>query len=280
MAGVRSTIVCSAATSAAVGIKAHQVLRGKRDLALQGYWPGGPRPFGYKLVPSISVVNGNEVVLGSHLVPHPEEDWIVRLAFHRAKENGWGQDRTCRFLNDHQDIPQALKPFQSATVGRWLQNTIYKGHLSWNLHSTDIFCDARVIERNSPDEVLHIPDFCEPLVSKELWDEINELRAIRGEAISIGRRRLQGEEKLLKAPAPGLTLKYLLTGLVRCGHCGRAMVASSNKYTNRRGETVHYRSYCCPAYVGRNCDNSKRVPEEWLRETVVTQLRQRLLPGS
>lgn len=30
-------------------VKAHNVLRGKRDAARQGHWPGGPPPFGYKL---------------------------------------------------------------------------------------------------------------------------------------------------------------------------------------------------------------------------------------
>ncbi|MGA2498248.1 MAG: recombinase family protein, partial [Tepidisphaeraceae bacterium] len=30
-------------------VKAHQVIRGKKDVLRQGHWPGGPRPFGFVL---------------------------------------------------------------------------------------------------------------------------------------------------------------------------------------------------------------------------------------
>src|SRR5206468_1023802 len=39
-------------------VKAHNVLRGKRDAARQGHWPGGLPPFGYKLESVMTVRNG------------------------------------------------------------------------------------------------------------------------------------------------------------------------------------------------------------------------------
>ena len=76
-------------------------------------------------------------------------------------------------------------------------------------------------------------------------------------------------------------LKYLLTGLVRCGHCGRAMVASSSPlYTTKSGEERRYVAYCCPGHASRLCANGKRIPEEWLRQQVITTLMNRLFPTS
>ena len=78
---------------------------------------------------------------------------------------------------------------------------------------------------------------------------------------------------------PGLALNYLLSGLVRCGHCNRAMtVSSSPAYTTRSGETKRYAGYVCPGYIARVCPNGTRVPEVWLRAAVVDLISRRLFP--
>lgn len=82
--------------------KAHRVFRGKRDAVLKRRWPGGPPPFGYQSKIQTEVRNGharNHAIL----VPNPETSWIVELAYRKADETGWGQDRLTRFLNDHHD---------------------------------------------------------------------------------------------------------------------------------------------------------------------------------
>ena len=77
-----------------------------------------------------------------------------------------------------------------------------------------------------------------------------------------------------------MTLKYLLTGLVRCGHCKRAMNPSSSApYITKSGEAKRYTAYSCPGSVAGVCQNSTRVPEEWLREVVIDTTRERLFPG-
>lgn len=262
-------------------VKAHQVVRGKRDHAAQHFWPGGPRPFGLRFSPVYRQIDGRPVLDGNRLEPHPEEAWIIRLAFSKADETGWGQTRLARFLTSHHQIPDLFKPFEPATVGRWLKNTIYYGELRWGTNTTDIVDDARVIQINDPNEVLHVPDFCEPIVAKDLWNTVNQLRLKRGAA---NRRAREGkklaDDKQLKAPAPGMVLKYLLTGLVRCGLCKRSMLPSSTKYTNTEGETTRYVTYVCPRYLDGTCPNGKRVPEAWLRKTVVAQITKQLFPTS
>ena len=77
-----------------------------------------------------------------------------------------------------------------------------------------------------------------------------------------------------------MTLRYLLTGLVRCGHCSRAMnPTSSAAYVTKSGEAKRYTAYSCPGSVSGVCPNGTRVPEDWLRKVVIGTVRQRLFPG-
>jgi len=259
-------------------VKAHNVFRGKRDAAMQKHWPGGPPPFGFMLRSIMKEEHGRQVVDFCILVPNPETDWIMKLLLGKAAETGWGQTRLTRYLNQHPDIPDRFKPFQASTVGYWLRNVIYVGDLRWAANSTDVIDDARVIERNAEEDVVFVADFCEPLVPREVWDKIQAVRNARRRPRTLA---TDGESKQLEAPAPGLTLKYLLTGLVRCGLCTRAMAPSSTAlYTTLAGEQHRYTYYVCPGHIDSSCTNSQRIPEEWLRKTVIEKLRDRLFPAS
>ena len=74
-------------------ILGHNVLRGKRDAAEQGHWPGGPPPFGLKLENVMKDVKGRQEVDYSILVHNPETNWIMKLLLDKAYETSWGQTR-------------------------------------------------------------------------------------------------------------------------------------------------------------------------------------------
>ena len=260
-------------------IKAHNVLRGKRDAAKQRHWPGGAAPFGYKLQSVMKDANGRQEVDYCILVRNPETDWIVQLLFQTAMETGWGETRLARFLNENPQIPDKFKPFQSTTVGYWLDHPIYSGELVWAEHCTGIVDDVRVKERNPEQDIVRIPGFCEPIVSREVQEAIWRMRRARGERLRQAHQRKATGKKLIHPPAPGFTVNYMLSGLVRCGHCGRAMtVASCGEYVTRDGERKRYATYTCHGFAERVCPNARRVPEPWLREVVIGTVRQRLFP--
>jgi DNA invertase Pin-like site-specific DNA recombinase len=263
-------------------ILGHNVLRGKRDAVLQKRWPGGAPPFGCMLRSVMKTVNGREEVDYCVLVPNPTTSWIIALLFRTAAESGWGMTRLARFLNEHPDIPDDLKPFQPSTVGYWLDHEIYYGELVWEKNSTGIVDDTRVVEPNVAEDVLRVPDFCEPLISRELWLEVQRLRDVRRRRSTNRRRqRTANPEKQIVAPAPGMTVRYLLSGLVYCAECGLRMTASSSgEYVTKDGEAKRYTSYVCPGYLGRHCSNGTRVSEEWLRTVVVGKIRERLFPDT
>jgi site-specific DNA recombinase len=206
-------------------VKAHNVLRGKRDAAKQKQWPGGAAPMGYKLDSVMRNSNtGPAEVAYRRLVPNPEAASLVKEIFLLADEKGWGDVRIARQLNSQPELVAKYKRFHPDTIGRLLSNPIYIGTLRFGRVSTDIANDRRVIRRNKADDVLLVPDFCEPLVSREIWDKVQTVRKARGEAIKCARaRHTRASGKQIVPLAAGMTLKYPLTGLVRCGVCGASM---------------------------------------------------------
>jgi DNA invertase Pin-like site-specific DNA recombinase len=253
-------------------VKAHNVFRGKRDAAQLGHWPGGPAPFGLKLKSIMKEVKGRLEVDYCVLEDNPDTDWIMRRILLHAEKTGWGGTRLAKHFNKDLEIPGRYRHFSGATIDYWLQNPIYGGDLRWAEFSTDVICDARVIERNPEEEIIFVRDFCKGLVSRNIMDNIRTVRNARSY-----KAKKDGDDKLIKPLAPGLALTYLLSGLVRCGHCKRAMRASaSGVYATADGTEKRYVGYVCPGYLDGRCENSTRVPEEWLRGVVLGRIRELL----
>src|SRR5581483_2145550 len=95
-------------------------------------------------------------------------------------------------------------------------------------------------------------------------------------------RKANGGKRI--APlTPGVALKYPLSGLVQCGQCGqcgRLMTArSGGPYKIKGGDKRVYVYYACPQNCSGACSNGVKILEEWLRDTVLDLVRQRLFPG-
>lgn len=260
---------------------AHNVGRGKRDAIALKHWPGGKEPFGLMLKSIMKLVGGREEVDHCILIRNPQTDWIIALLFATAANTGWGTTRLARFLTNHPDVPASCKPFQPSTIGYWLDHEIYYGELVWPKHATGIVSDQRVMEKSAPEDIARVPDFCQSIVSRELWDEVQQMRQVRRERIAAAKApKAAKAKKQILARAPGMSVKYALSGLVFCGECGLRMVAgSSSVYATKAGLTKRYVAFACAGARTGHCSNTTTVPEEWLREVVIGKLRERLFPG-
>ena len=175
-------------------VKAHNILCGKRDLAKQRRWPGGPVPAGLMLESIMIVRDGRQEVDGHRIVPDPATRIAPTRAFALALQEGWGSRRIARELNADPAVPAGLKPISDERVRLWLRNPLFKGMLTYGRCHTGIVDDKYVREAADPDELVIIADFCEPLVSPEVFEKVNELRRARAEArapqiAAPGRRR-------------------------------------------------------------------------------------------
>ena len=254
-------------------IKAHQVLRAKRDTISLSRWPGGPTPRGYRLRKIIEQDGkGNDIFIGSLLVPDSNEinvD-IVKEAFRTCLKTGKRGSDLAKHLKALPRFRKDFKHLTGGTVNNWLKNTIYKGVLTWGIFCTGIVNDVRRLELNDEDDVIVKEDFCEAIVDEETWNQVNLGRERRTKSSSEG-----GPDKLLKPLAPGYKIKYLLTGLARCACCGGSM----NPVANKSKSGVSYIYYRCTRAYDDNCDNHAYIHEPWLREQVIGYITSQLLDG-
>jgi DNA invertase Pin-like site-specific DNA recombinase len=259
-------------------ISRHNVIRGKKDAARLRHWPGGAAPFGYSLKRIINEdINPPRVY--SVLEPNPQQAAALQLAFHRAAEKGEGTQRLSRWWNSSPEIPKDFKPISPYTMGYRLDNPIAVGTLRWGEYRTAVISDSRVIQLN-PDGAEFVRDFCAPIISLELYEQVQKLRRFRGEQVRIARtakeKARKGFCKLIAPQARGLTLKYLLSGLIRCGSCNSSMRATSTGRPSKAGRQYVY--YFCPRHYDGACPNNRKIREDHLREAVVGRLRARLFP--
>lgn len=260
-------------------VKAHNVVRGKKDAAKLKWWPGGPPPLGFKLK---AVVDESVTPPRMHSVlePIPAHIAAVRLAFTRADESGHGALRMAQWWNGSPDVPEELKPMSPYTMAYVLKNAIYIGTLIWGANCTEIVNDTRVIERNPDGPHIVVPDFCPAVLDRAVFDRVQNLGSIR----SVRARSLRADPgnrepgKLIAPQARGLTLKYLLTGLVRCASCRSSMRPVPSRHKAKSGRQYSYTHYACPRAGAGTCDNGRYVREDHLREAAVARLRARLFP--
>ncbi|HQR08459.1 MAG TPA: recombinase family protein [Gemmatales bacterium] len=262
-------------------IKGHNIRRGRRDAVLLGHWPGGPVPTGFTLEHFFIEKKGIQTLDHAILIPHLGRMWIIRMVFKLALDNGWGSTRIARHLNEHADLPDDLKPVSTATVCRWLSNWLYVGEYRFGQLHVEIVDDVRKQHRNPEDTLTINPDFCTPIVERDVFLEVQRQRQPRSERAKLARAaREHTSSKLLQIARPGGSVLYPLSGLVICDACGRSMVPrSAGVYTTKSGERKRYTAYICPGRYDNICPNSFSVKEEWLRAQVFGHLRQCLFPG-
>lgn len=259
--------------------KAHQVVRGKIDAVRMKHWPGGKPPFGMRLQPFYKEERGRQVLDYSILVSDPETRFIVLHAFERAAQTGWGETLLMADLNQDKRIPDKYKPITTASLRSWFRNPIYRGDYEWNKLATDYMGDRRVTAENDQEKWISVRDYCEAIVSRDLWAEVEQLRHHRREIHEQKNHSRHHEESLDSATriGRGVALRYLLSGLVVCAICKRAMqVTSCGGYTLQSGELRRYEKYYCPGSRSGKCTNTTTIPEKWLRREVVSRLLRRL----
>ena len=198
---------------------AEEVSKGLREKAEQGMWPSYS-PLGYRNVVGEDGRHGIE--------PDPERAPLVKQLFewyatgqHSLKDIGrLSRQAGLGFRKSGTLIP-------ATTVHKILRNRVYSGEFSWKGR--------------------RYPGSYQPLISKELYEQVQEVLDGRGARRPKRRRH-----------------RFAFSGLVRCGHCGCSMTGETHK-----GRYVYYR---CTGYKGR-------CPEKYAREEAISGQFAELLRG-
>jgi DNA invertase Pin-like site-specific DNA recombinase len=248
---------------------AEDVSRGKAAAAKLGRFNGGPTPLGYRKV--LGADGKPRLVLG----PASEVELVLWMfttyAGTALSFRGVAAELTRRGV----PTPTGRRQWSKETVAAILCNPVYLGRAVWNRRSEGRFAgvvDAKAVLRegtgrrvpNPPSEWLARDGNHEPIVTVELFErcqaKVEGRRVSRKDGKRAGRR-------------PG-SAAYLLTGLLRCGHCGGAMVGQT-KVVKKGGQDVTLRIYLCSRYLrgGKSACQWNGVDADRLGRAVLRKLR-------
>ena len=185
---------------------AERTRRGKRRSVGEGRFGGGVMPYGYTTDSS------------HRLVILEDQAKAVRLAYEWTVYEDLSAQRIAERLNSRGLLPQTSSNTHRSSSGKWtcdrvrqtLRNPIYRGERNWGKRSRS----------SSPASVIVVE--CPAIVSAELWT--------KAQAALDRRRTFKG---------PRDSMKYPLTGLIKCAECGRPMSGAQQK---------QYRYYRCQGF--------------------------------
>ena len=218
---------------------AQEVLRGMREAASRGFWVSPHIPYGYRRV---HVQDGAKK--RPKLDLDPPADAVVRRIFRMACQGKSVLD-IVRVLNDD-GVP-------TMRGGRWGRNTVhgmltnetYTGTLVWGLQAKDKAPPVRV------------EDAFPAIVTKDEFERANQLLQSRAPKTVHPRR----------ASSP-----YLLSGLLKCESCGRALTAAEAK-------SGKYTYYVCQSLLkrGKEACGTPRLNAKRFEDTIIAQIRDHIL---
>ena len=218
---------------------AQEVLRGMREAASRGFWIGSRTPYGYNRV---MVQDGPKKRPTLEL--DPDTSPVVERIFDMAQA-GKGMLPIAETLNDEGLASPAGKLWSKNTVHFILKNEVYTGTLIWGAKSKDKAEPVRV-EKAFP-----------AIVSKTLFRRVNSLMRSRAPKIAHPRR---------------VASSYLLSGLVKCKACNRALSGQDAK-------SGQFYYYVCQSIMKRGKDACKtpRLNARRFEEMVVGKIRSNVL---
>ena len=181
-----------------------------------------PPCFGYDLIKD----EVNEIKM--FVINKEEAKWAIQI-FKLYVEENWGYMKIAKYLNQNNVKTKQNKEWSAQGVKVYLSNKLLTGEMTW-------------YKRNTKDEKWKMRDesewkitenACESIIPVDLW--------------------YNAQTKLsLHQPRGTQNSPYLLTGMIRCGHCESSMVSSRSRVNKKKG--THEHTYLCSKYrQGQGC---------------------------
>ena len=221
---------------------AQEVLRGMREAATRGFWMTTYAPYGYKRV---YVQDG--IKKRPKLELNPPADAVVKRVFDMVLQGKSILDVT-KTLNS-EGIPTTNgKKWLKTTIHTMLDHEAYTGTLVWGAKAKDGAPPVRVEDAHPA------------IVSKRDFQKARKLLASRAPKKMNPRR----------ASSP-----YLLSGLVKCETCGKAMTAAEAK-------SGRYTYYICHSLLkrGKGTCETPRLNAKSFEKLIVSEIRENVLTES
>ena len=155
--------------------------------------------------------------------------------------------------------------------GRWVERAVKE------ILRNPVYMGDTVYEPFENEEALVFPDTHEPLVSRKMFEEVQEI---------LERKRLAAKEKMAKRAELRMLNQDVLQGVFYCADCGRMM-----KYNRRfNGDTLRCGGYQCNSYEslwrdfwGEDVPQCRKkyqnISDRMVRCTILRHLKMQIMAG-
>ncbi len=219
---------------------AQEVVRGMREAASRGFFLGSKAPFGYKRIKVSDGVKDRPT-----LEVDPVAAPIVREIFESSRR-GNGLAEICKELNGR-GITNKGKRWQKNVVHYLLTNEAYTGTAVWGVKS----------KNEKVGEPVRVENAWPALVSRELFEAVRQ--GLHERAPSVQRPGTVGSQ-------------YLLSGLLRCGVCGKS-------YSAQGAKSGQFAYYVCSSLFreGAGACTARYLNATKVEDLVIEKVRERIL---
>ena len=219
---------------------AQEVVRGMRESASRGYFLASRAPFGYNRIKVSDGVKDRPT-----LEVDPVAAPIVKEIFESSRR-GNGLKEICKELNGR-GITNRGRRWQKNIVHYLLTNEAYTGTAVWGVKSKD----------EKAQEPVRVENAWPALVSRDLFDAVQQ--GLHERAPTVQRPGRVGSQ-------------YLLSGLLRCGVCGKPYSAQGAK----SGQFAYY--ICATLYrEGAGACTARYLNAAKVEDLVIQKVRERIL---
>jgi len=210
--------------------------------AREGYFNGGPTPFGFQAV--ISPRNPKK----KELAQVDAEISLVKTIYQKKRDDNMGIRLISIWLNERGYTNRGKKWTRSAALNV-LKSRAVMGQTVFNR-------TERVSGTIKPESEWIIVNTHKPIIEAQLWNDVQKLIKIDGNKRESGANTRS---------------KHLFTGISFCGECGSRMRSEKAK---GRSATYHY--YNCNAAWERKAHKNRRIPafdlDDWLVAEVCAKI--------
>ena len=219
---------------------AEDVTRGMRESASRGFFLGSKAPFGYRRV---KVSDGMKE--RPTLEVDPATAPVVKEIF-ESSLSGYGLKEICRTLDDR-GVTNRGKRWYKGGLHYLLTNEAYTGTAVW----------GRTTKVEKAQDPVRVEGAWPALVSRELFDAVQQ--AMRDRAPKVQRPGRVGS-------------KFLLSGLLKCGVCGRP-------YSGQGAKSGQFAYYVCGTLFreGAGTCTARYLNAPRVEDFVVEKIRERIL---
>ena len=220
---------------------AQEVVRGMREAASRGFFLGSKAPFGYNRI-KVSDGMKDRPTLEIDPVAAP----IVQGIFESSRR-GNGLKEICKELNGR-GVTHRGRRWQKNVVHYLLTNEAYTGTAVWGVKSKD----------EKAGEPVRVENAWPALVSRETFDLVQQ--GLHERAPTVQRPARVGSQ-------------YLLSGLLRCGVCGRP-------YSGQGAKSGQFAYYVCASLLfreGAGACTARYLNATKVEDLVVEKVRERIL---